>query len=119
MAGLIRSILTTEVMLYLVTDAFPTSTWIYGAKRQEEMTLPPGRRVTVPTGLAAFPDPVFPMPARQIAQRSHDVVQYTEMAWGGHFPFYEAPDLLIDDLRQFRHRVAPSTSTEASSPAAV
>ena len=118
MAGLIRSILTTEVMLYLVTDALPTSTWIYGAKRQEEMTLPPGRRVTVPTGLAAFPDPVFPMPARQIAQRSHDVVQYTEMARGGHFPFYEAPDLLIDDLRQFRHRVAPSTSTEASSPAA-
>ena len=110
--------LLTEVMLYLVTDAFPTSTWIYGAKRQEEMTLPPGRRVTVPTGLAAFPDPVFPMPPWQIAQRSHDVVQYTEMARGGHFPFYEAPDLLIDDLRQFRRRVAPSTSTEASSPAA-
>jgi pimeloyl-ACP methyl ester carboxylesterase len=104
--------LITEVMLYLVTDAFLTSTWIYGAKRQEEMTLPPGRRVTVPTGLAAFPDPVFPMPSRQIAQRSHDVVQYTEMPFGGHFPFYEAPDLLIDDLRKFRKRVAPATSSK-------
>ena len=98
--------LLTEVMLYIVTDAFPTSTWIYGAKREEETTLPPGRRVTVPTGLAAFPDPVFPMPSRRVAQLSHDVVQYTEMAEGGHFPFYEAPDLLVDDLREFL-RVGP------------
>ena len=98
--------LLTEVMLYLVTDAFPTSTWIYGAKRQEEMTLPPGRRVTVPTGLAAFPDPVFPMPPLAIAERSHNVVQYTEMTFGGHYPFYEAPDLLIDDLRRFQRHLA-------------
>ena len=98
--------LLTEVMLYLVTDAFPTSTWIYGAKRHEAMTLPPGRSVNVPTGLAAFPDPVFPMPPRQLARRSHNVVQYTEMSFGGHFPFYEAPDLLIEDLRNFRKLVA-------------
>jgi pimeloyl-ACP methyl ester carboxylesterase len=97
----------TEVMLYLVTDAFPTSIWIYGAKRQEAMTLPPGQRVIVPTGLAAFPDPVFPMPPRQVAQRSHNLVQYTEMPFGGHFPFYEAPELLIEDIRQFRKIVAP------------
>ena len=47
--------LLTEVMLYLVTDAFPTSIWIYGAKRGEETTLPPGRRVTFPQGLQRFP----------------------------------------------------------------
>jgi pimeloyl-ACP methyl ester carboxylesterase len=99
--------LLTEVMLYLVTDAFPTSIWIYGAKRQEAMTLPPGQTVIVPTGLAAFPDPVFPMPPRQVAQRSHNLVQYTEMPFGGHFPFYEAPELLIEDIRQFRKIVAP------------
>jgi pimeloyl-ACP methyl ester carboxylesterase len=97
--------LLTEVMLYLVTDAFPTSTWIYGAKKQEEMTLPAGKRVMVPTALAAFPDPVFPMPTRETALKSHNVVQYTEMPFGGHYPFYEAPDLLVDDLRKFRKRV--------------
>ena len=102
--------LLTEVMLYLVTDAFPTSTWIYGAKRHEEMTLPPGSRVTVPTGLAAFADPVFPTPSLQIAKRSHNVIQYTEMKFGGHFPFYEAPELLIDDLRKFRRAVSASAT---------
>lgn len=97
--------LLTEVMLYLVTDSFPTSTWIYGGKKTEEATLPPSRRVEVPTALAAFPDPVFPMPPRAMAERSHNVVRYTIMANGGHFPFYEAPDLLVNDLRAFRRDV--------------
>jgi microsomal epoxide hydrolase len=97
--------LLTEVMLYLVTDAFPTSTWIYGAKRNEEMSLPEGQRVRVPTAMAAFPDPVFPVPSRQAVERSHDVVQYTQMPRGGHFPFYEEPDLLVEDLFAFRRRV--------------
>ncbi len=100
--------LLTEVMLYLVTDAFPTSIWIYGAKRHEERTLPAGKRVMVPTALAAFRDPVFPVPPRQVAERSHNVVQYSAMPFGGHFPFYEAPDLLIDDLRNFRKAVTKS-----------
>ena len=99
--------LLTEVMLYLVTDAFPSSTWIYGAKTHEEATLPRGRRVEVPTALAAFPDPVFPMPPRAMAEKSHNIVRYTTMPEGGHFPFYETPDLLIDDLRAFRRDVMP------------
>lgn len=99
--------LLTEVMLYLVSDAFPTSTWIYGAKRHEEMSLPEGQRVTVPTAIAAFPDPVFPVPSLQAVERSHDVVQYTQMPSGGHFPFYEEPDLLVEDLLAFRRRVTP------------
>lgn len=93
--------LLTEVMLYLVTDAFVTSTWIYGAKRHEESTLPPGRRLEVPTAVAAFQDPVFPMPPRAVAEKSHHVVRYVSMPRGGHFPFYEAPDLLVGDLRAF------------------
>lgn len=67
--------------------------------------MPEGQRVTVPTAIAAFPDPVFPVPSRQAVERSHDVVQYTQMPRGGHFPFYEEPDLLVEDLFAFRRRV--------------
>ena len=98
--------LLTEAMVYLVTDTLPTSSWIYGAKRFEAATPAARPAGEVPTAFAAFPDPVFPMPPRQIAERSHRVVRYTTMAQGGHFPFYEAPDLLIDDLRAFRRQVA-------------
>ena len=96
-----RDQLLTEIMLYLVTDAFATSIWISGAKLGEEMTLPTGKRVEVPTGLSAFPDPVFPMPPRAVAETSHNVVHYSTMDAGGHFPFYERPDALIDELRTF------------------
>jgi pimeloyl-ACP methyl ester carboxylesterase len=102
-----RDQLLTEVMLYLVTDAFDTSTWLYAAQEVENsIVLPPGQRVEVPVALAAFPDPVFPMPPREVAIRSHNVVQYTEMPRGGHFPFYEQPDLLVDDLRWFSRSLA-------------
>ena len=100
-----RDQLLTEIMLYLVTDAFATSIWIYGAKHDEEMTLPAGKRVEVPTGLTAFPDPVFPMPPRAVAEKSHNVVHYATMGAGGHFPFYEAPDALIDEIRTFARRL--------------
>jgi pimeloyl-ACP methyl ester carboxylesterase len=96
-----RDQLLTEIMLYLVTDAFATSIWIYGAKHSEEMTIPAGRRVEVPTGLSSFPDPVFPMPPRAVAEKSHNVVHYSTMGAGGHFPFYEAPDALIEEIRTF------------------
>ena len=88
-------------MLYLVTDAFPTSTWIYGAKQHEQTTLPLGRRVEVPTAVAVFRDPVFPTPSKAMAQKLQNVVRYVDMPHGGHFPFYETPDLLVNDLRSF------------------
>lgn len=91
----------------LVESSCRASGGVYGAKKHEEATLPTGQRVEVPTALAAFPDPVFPMPPRAMAEKSHNVVRYTTMPEGGHFPFYEAPDLLIDDLRAFRRDVMP------------
>ena len=55
------------------------------------------------TAVAAFRDPVFPMPPRAVAEKSHHVVRYGQMPRGGHFPFYEASDLPVDDLRRFAH----------------
>lgn len=100
--------LITEIMLYLVTDAFQTSIWLYaGQKAEGPVSLKPGQRVEVPTAIAAFPDPVFPMPPRAVAERTHNVVRYTEMPHGGHFPFYEAPELLIRDLQSFARTLKP------------
>ncbi len=102
-----RNRLLTEIMLYLVTDSFNPSTWIYVAEgREAYQTLPRGSRIDVPVALAAYPDPVFPMPPRTVAERSHSVVRYTEMPNGGHFPFYEAADPLLDDLRAFARSLA-------------
>jgi len=89
-------------MLYLVTNAFHKSTWIYVGERLEgSTTLAPGEKIRVPVGVFALPDPVFTMPPRSVMQQSRTVVSYTQASRGGHFPFYEARDELVTDLRTF------------------
>jgi len=97
-----RDGLLTEVMLYLVNGAFNASTWIYVAEvREKAVTLPAGERIEVPVAIAAYSDPVFPAVPRAVAELSHNVVLYTEMDDGGHFPFYEAPEALLQNLFAF------------------
>lgn len=94
--------LLTDVMLYVATSTVVTASWIYHGKRLEgSQYLPAGTRVEVPTGIAAFPDPVFLPPPRSYAEKSYNVVHWTEMPAGGHFAALEQPDLLLGDLRTF------------------
>ncbi|MDF8334580.1 epoxide hydrolase family protein [Novosphingobium cyanobacteriorum] len=92
--------LLTNIMLYVGTGNIVTSTWIYKAVGEEGA---PGleHRVTVPTGVAAFPDPVFPPPPRSYAEQSFAVTRWTQMAKGGHFAAMEQPEAFADDLRAF------------------
>ncbi|TXC69581.1 alpha/beta fold hydrolase [Sphingomonas ginsenosidivorax] len=94
--------LITNIMLYLVEGSFVTSTWIYrGRVLEGSGTFPAGTRITVPTAVAAFPDPVFPPPPRSHAQKTYDIVQWTEMPAGGHFAALEQPEFLLADMRRF------------------
>jgi hypothetical protein len=61
--------LLTNIMLYLGPSAFVTATWIYQGEREEGANkIPAGSRVEVPTGVAAFPDPVI-IPRRDLTPR--------------------------------------------------
>ncbi|QIG46050.1 epoxide hydrolase [Nocardioides anomalus] len=57
-------------------------------------------RVTVPTGFAVFPADLTPEP-RALAERSFDLVRWTELPRGGHFAAYEVPELLAGEVRSF------------------
>ena len=52
-----------------------------------------------PTGVAVFPQDFRSV--RSFAERSNNIVHWTEMPRGGHFAASEAPDLLVDDIRKF------------------
>ncbi len=94
--------LLDEVMLYLNTDSFGTATWIYTADHKTgTWMLPEGERINVPVGVLDSPDPVFPMPPREVLEKSRDVVQWKTIERGGHFPFYEAEDVLVGELLKF------------------
>ena len=94
--------LLTNIMLYVASSAAVTATWIYQGKRLEGSDrFPAGTRIRVPTGIAAFPDPVFVPPPRSFAEKSYNIVHWTDMPRGGHFAALEEPELLLADLRTF------------------
>lgn len=98
--------LLTNIMLYVATSSAVTATWIYHGKRLEGSDkFPAGTHIAVPTGVAAFPDPVFVPPPRSFAEKTYNVVHWSDMPRGGHFAAMEEPELLLADLRAFIGKV--------------
>ncbi len=63
--------------------------------------LAPGERIDTPTGIAMFPGERLLVVPREWAHRCYNVVHWTDMPRGGHFPALEQPALLVEDLRRF------------------
>ena len=94
--------LVLNTLLQLVTGTAASSTLIYrGLAVEGAPGFPAGGRVNVPVAIAAMRDPAFPAPPRSLVERVYRVERWTEYARGGHFPGYEAPDLLCADLAAF------------------
>lgn len=99
--------LLTTIMLYVAPSSVVTASWIYHGKRLEgSWRFPPGARVRVPTGIAAFPDPVFLPTPRALVETTYNVVHWSDMKSGGHFAALEEPELMLADLRAFIATVA-------------
>jgi pimeloyl-ACP methyl ester carboxylesterase len=100
--------LLTNIMLYVAPSSMVSATWMYHGKRLEgSQVFPAGTRIRVPTGVAAFPDPVFLPPPRSLAEKTYNIVHWSEMSAGGHFAALEQPDLMLADLRAFVSAVVP------------
>ena len=99
--------LLTNVMIYLVNDAFATSVWYYNALFQEGgVSLPDGARCETPTGFANFPgEALYTAPPRSWADRAYNIVHWTDMPRGGHFAAMEQPDLYVEDVRAWGAKV--------------
>jgi pimeloyl-ACP methyl ester carboxylesterase len=109
--------LLTNIMIYWVTNSGASSARIYyesrhilgGIARTPFPAVDRGR-VTVPTGCAASPWQLdrrgMPMTtdtpgARKAAEARYNIVHFTTMPHGGHFPAFEQPQLWLDDFRAF------------------
>ncbi|WP_030325796.1 epoxide hydrolase family protein [Streptomyces sp. NRRL B-3229] len=97
-----RDRLLTNVMLYWLTGTAASAARIYyerahaGGDRAARPTAPS----TAPTALALFPSELH-IPLRHRAERTENIVRWTELDRGGHFAAMEEPDLLVDDIRAF------------------
>ena len=99
--------LLTNVMIYLVSDTFATSTWLYRGLFEDfsGTPVPPKARIEKPVGIAAFPIDLIPFPPRSMVERHLNVAHWTDMAEGGHFAALEKPDLLVADIVAFARTI--------------
>ncbi|MFJ9349932.1 epoxide hydrolase family protein [Streptomyces sp. NPDC101237] len=97
-----RDRMLTDVMLYWLTGTAASSARIYWERAHAtgSRATAPSRPSTAPTALALFPaEPHRPL--RHKADRTENIVRWTEFDRGGHFPAMEEPDLLVGDVRAF------------------
>ena len=95
-------VMLTNIMIYLTTRSFLTATWIYrGMFLEGGFEIPEGRRIEVPTGVAAFPRDLLLFPPRPMVERGYNVQHWTSMPRGGHFASLEESELFLADLRSF------------------
>lgn len=82
-------------------------TWIYrGMYLEKSNKLPLKAYIKVPTGIAAFPDPVFAPTPKSIIEYNYNVVHWSTMEKGGHFAAFEEPDVLYLDFKKFISKIA-------------
>ena len=100
--------LLTNIMIYILTKSFNTSSWIYYGRVKEggRILSKEGRRVEVPTGCAVYPKEFLTWPPKSYVERLFNLVHWTEMEKGGHFAALEQPSSLIKDIQDFYKKVA-------------
>jgi pimeloyl-ACP methyl ester carboxylesterase len=91
-----RDRLLTNVTVYWLTNTAGSSAQLY-YEFMHSWSMP--EVSTTPTGIAVFPKDF--QPVRALAERTDNVVHWTEFERGGHFAALEQPDLLVGDVRAF------------------
>ena len=91
-----RDHLLTNVTVYWLTNTAGSSGRLY----YENMHAGSWSRepATTPTGVAVFAEDVA---IRRYAERSNNIVHWSDFDTGGHFAAMETPDLLVGDVRAF------------------
>jgi|SRR5690625_886385 len=95
----------TNITIYWLTRTSGSAARIY---KEGGNAFYGGARTEHPTAIALFPGDTA---LRSLAEQQHNIVRWTEYERGGHFAALQAPDLLLQDIRQFtRELTYESTS---------
>lgn len=99
--------LLDNIMIYICTCSFATSTWIYYGRREEGGRFFPKNfnKIKIPTGIAIFPKEMSEWPPRSYVERIFNVVQWTKLNKGGHFAALEKPRLLVNEIKRFTKKI--------------
>ncbi|MFC3172712.1 epoxide hydrolase family protein [Novosphingobium bradum] len=85
-----KDALITNAMTYLATGNVQAGIWLYHGLVKDGDAFAAGP-IRVPTGMAEFPAEFIPPAPREAAEAEVNLVRWTKMARGGHFPAWEQP----------------------------
>jgi pimeloyl-ACP methyl ester carboxylesterase len=92
----------TNASIYWLTNTSASANRMYYEDAHAEQR--PTEPTTTPTGLASFANDFKPL--RRLAERDHrNIVSWNDYPRGGHWATQDAPDLLLQDIRQFFRRL--------------
>jgi hypothetical protein len=83
-----------------MTQTIHSSCRLYYEDNRTPLHFQKGDYVTVPCGIARFPQE-GPLPPKRWVERGYNIQHWTEMSRGGHFAALEEPELLVEDIRLF------------------
>ncbi len=100
--GDVEKVFTRDDLLANLTIYWATETINSSIRLYYESAHNPGAwgRAEVPTAMVMPPNDMFPTP-RAWAERSARIDRWTELPRGGHFPEWEVPGPLAEDIRAF------------------
>jgi pimeloyl-ACP methyl ester carboxylesterase len=90
----------TNAAIYWLTNTSASANRLYYENAHAK---PPTEPTTVPIGLSSFAEDF--QAVRPLAERDHhNIVSWNEYPRGSHWATHDAPDLLLEDIRQFFRR---------------
>ncbi|ELP63020.1 epoxide hydrolase family protein [Streptomyces turgidiscabies] len=92
-----RDQMLTNIMVYWLTGTAASSARMYYENSRWENIQEP---LNVPLGVAVFAHELA-QPIRTLAEKSYNIIHWSEFGHGGHFAAMEAPEELVTDIRRF------------------
>lgn len=105
--GLTPDWIVATTALYWFTGTAASSQMLYREAVHDPV---PERFVSVPTAVAHFAAELVMIP-RPWAERHYNLVRWTEIAQGGHYPAIEVPGLFLEDVRSFAQMLCGAEKT--------
>jgi pimeloyl-ACP methyl ester carboxylesterase len=96
-----RDRMLADIALYWFTGSIGSSFWPYYARLHGSAILPPGDKISVPTGYAQFPREMLKPPRRAAEKVFSNIRRWSVMPRGGHFAALEQPELLAGEVQAF------------------
>lgn len=95
-----RDEMVTDIAIYWFTGtATSAARYYYEVSHFDEDSVVEPPTIPAPVSYALFPGELM-HPPRAWAERQFNVYRWTKMPKGGHFAALEAPDLLVQDIRE-------------------